>query len=330
MSALPYDEDFKACDLLSLSGVLKVSDLEMVLLGANSPRAAWGTRACNEVMFLSAEPDFAFRGRFALPPEWCLIGFIHHATEGSWCHGAPLNADTVFTVLPEGISEFMFSVGTQVSLVLLPLAWLRRVHALHAPDAIEPLAREISSFTLTRGVVGDRLRRHYELIRQALMFSSGNEENALDEDMAQALLTDHLLAALAASPDDQIQCSRGRRTHYLILQRTEHFMRANLRRDIYINEMCNAAGVSERALRYAFEDMLGVSPNRYLSLLRLCTACRSLSLADASRRSVKSVALSCGLWDLSRFADNYRRVFGELPRDTLMRAPPRESGVSHA
>jgi AraC family ethanolamine operon transcriptional activator len=36
---------------------------------------------------------------------------------------------------------------------------------------------------------------------------------------------------------------------------------------------------------------------------------------------VKAIALSCGLWDLSRFADNYRKVFGELPRDTLMRAP---------
>jgi AraC family ethanolamine operon transcriptional activator len=60
-------------------------------------------------------------------------------------------------------------------------------------------------------------------------------------------------------------------------------------------------------------------------MLRLSTACRSLSLSDASRRSVKSVALSCGLWDLSRFADHYRRVFGELPRDTLMRAPAMES-----
>jgi AraC family ethanolamine operon transcriptional activator len=330
MSALPYDEDFKACDLLSLSGVLKVSDLEMVLLGANSPRAVWGTQACNETMFLSAEPDFAFRGRFALPPEWCLIGFIHHATEGSWCHGAPLSADTVFTVLPDGISEFMFSVGTQVSLILMPLTWLRRAQALHASNMGELPERDMPSFTLTRSALSDRLRGRYERIRQTLMFSSSQAEDALNEATAQSVLEDHLLAARAASPDDQTQCSRGRRTHYLILQRTEHFMRANLRRDIYINEMCNAAGVSERALRYAFEDMLGVSPNRYLSLLRLCTACRSLSLADASRRSVKSVALSCGLWDLSRFADNYRRVFGELPRDTLMRAPPRESGVSHA
>lgn len=152
-------------------------------------------------------------------------------------------------------------------------------------------------------------------------------ERVLSEAWARDLVEMHWLAARSARAEDLPRYSRGRRTHYLILQRTEHFMRANLRRDIYINEMCNAAGVSERALRYAFDDLLATSPNRYLSLLRLCTACRSLSLADASRRSVKSVALSCGLWDLSRFADNYRRVFGELPRDTLMRSPPRESST---
>ena len=100
-------------------------------------------------------------------------------------------------------------------------------------------------------------------------------------------------------------------------------MRLNLRRNIYMNEICDAAGVSERGLRYAFEDLFGTSPNRYLSMLRLCAACRSLSMADSSRRSVKAIALSCGL--LSRFADNYRKVFGELPRDTLMRAPRRSA-----
>lgn len=120
---------------------------------------------------------------------------------------------------------------------------------------------------------------------------------------------------------DRPGCSRARRTHYLIAQRAENFMRLNLRRNIYMNEICDAAGVSERGLRYAFEDLFGTSPNRYLSMLRLCAACRSLSMADSSRRSVKAIALSCGLWDLSRFADNYRKVFGELPRDTLMRAP---------
>ena len=145
--------------------------------------------------------------------------------------------------------------------------------------------------------------------------------SGLQPEEAERLLHEHVQALLGAGTADRPGCSRARRTHYLIAQRAENFMRLNLRRNIYMNEICDAAGVSERGLRYAFEDLFGTSPNRYLSMLRLCAACRSLSMADSSRRSVKAIALSCGLWDLSRFADNYRKVFGELPRDTLMRAP---------
>lgn len=98
-------------------------------------------------------------------------------------------------------------------------------------------------------------------------------------------------------------------------------MRNHLRNDIYVREMCLAAGVSERSLRYAAEGLLGISPKRCLCMLRLCTACRNPASSGANRRSVKSVALTCTLWGLSRFADSCRKVLGELPHNTLMRLP---------
>jgi AraC family ethanolamine operon transcriptional activator len=210
--------------------------------------------------------------------------------------------------------------------VLVSLELVRRKFAAIEPLQAELPSRLLSLFHLNETPAAASLVRHFARLRERLV---GRDEVPDDEVLegvdAELLVENHLVAGLSARAEDRPQCTRGRRTHYLIMQRAEQFMRANLRQDIYLNEMCNAAGVSERALRYAFDDLLGLSPNRYLSMLRLCTACRSLSLSDASRRSVKSVALSCGLWDLSRFADHYRRVFGELPRETLMRAPAMES-----
>lgn len=318
--------DTQSFDLISLGGALRVCEMEMVLLDARGPHAAVDSRVFSEAIFCSGETDFPFRGRFALPTDWCLLGYIHHALEGSWCHGTELRSGMSFTVMPEGISEFMLRAGSRVSVVLVPLEQLRRTFA-----ALEPHQGEIPSRLLSLFQLGDTdaavdLRMRFTQIRERLIERRGaSDEEALQGQDVNALVESHLLAGLSARAEDRPQCTRGRRTHYLIVQRAEQFMRANMRQDIYINEMCNAAGVSERALRYAFDDLLGISPNRYLSMLRLSTACRSLSLSDASRRSVKSVALSCGLWDLSRFADHYRRVFGELPRDTLMRAPAMES-----
>jgi len=328
--AVETESSLRSYDLISLSGMLRVCDMEMVLLGSHGPQAAIDSYTSSEAIFCSGETNFPFRGRFVLPTDWCLLGYIHHTPDGSWCHGTSLSSDMAFTVMPEGISEFMLCAGSRITVMLAPLEKLQQKLSELSPHQPDMPSRLLSLFTLYNQRPAQLLRAHFERIRRHLIHEDATEHTStLQDSDVDALLESHLSAGLSALPEDRPQCSRGRRTHYLIVQRTEQFMRANMRHDIYINEMCNAAGVSERALRYAFEDLLGLSPNRYLSMLRLCTACRSLSLSDASRRSVKSVALSCGLWDLSRFADHYRRVFGELPRDTLMRAPPVD-GVSAA
>lgn len=310
-------------DLVTLSGMLKVCELELVLLGKQSPRALAESLAMEEAVLFSGEVDFAFRGRFALPSSWGMFGYIHRTSAESWCHGTPLGSDMAFTVVPEGVSEIMLTAGTRITAVLVPLQRLYARFAELKPFQMELPSRALSLFQLAEDGRGEVLRGMMEDLSGRLL---GDETAmySLHDYNVDDLLGVHLMAGLAARGEDRPMCSRGRHTHYQVMQRAEDFMRQNLRRDIYLNELCSAAGVSERGLRYAFDDLLGVSPNRYLSMLRLCMACKNLTLSDASRRSVKSVALSCGLWDLSRFADHYRRVFGEHPRDTLMRSPPLE------
>ncbi|MHB1056960.1 MAG: helix-turn-helix domain-containing protein [Rhodanobacter sp.] len=302
--------------------------MEMVLLNADGPRAIVDTLPLGDAFLCSAESAFSFRARLTLPAEWCLLGYIHHTDESSWCHGISLSTGTAFTVLPDGKSEFMFGAGSKLTLMMLPLQRMREKLAQIDPRPAASPSRPHALFRLNEAGAAQRLENLYQDMKRQVIRAppmddhDGSAGSGMDVD---ALLEGHLAASLSVTADDLPNCSRGRRRHYLIVQRTEQFMRANLRNDIYVNEMCNAAEVSERALRYAFEDLLGISPNRYLSMLRLCTACRSLASSDVSRRSVKSVALSCGLWDLSRFADSYRRVFGELPHDTLMRSPVGDS-----
>lgn len=310
-------------DLVTLCGILKVCELELVLLGKQGPKALVDSLASERAICFSGEVNFAFRGRFALPPGWCLFGFLHLTSQDSWCHGTPLASGMAFTVFPEGISEFVLSMGSRVTGVLVPQQRLVDKYVELSPHQPDVPVRAISLFNLSDDERARALRAKFDAVRERVLHAS--HQGPVSDAEVDALIETHLIAALSVKPEDRPACSRGRRTHYLAVQRAEEFMRRNLRRDIYITELCNAAGVSERALRYAFDDLLGVSPNRYLSMLRLCTACKNLTLSDASRRSVKSVALSCGLWDLSRFADHYRRVFGELPRDTLMRAPPFEA-----
>jgi hypothetical protein len=67
-------------------------------------------------------------------------------------------------------------------------------------------------------------------------------------------------------------------------------------------------------------DVFDMNPKRYLQLRRLHLA-REKLLHDADpARSVSSVAFDCGFWQLGRFGQAYRELFGERPSQTLRRS----------
>lgn len=86
-----------------------------------------------------------------------------------------------------------------------------------------------------------------------------------------------------------------------------------------IIELCNHVGASRRKLQYCFQETLGTNPVTYLRTLRLNAAHRDL-LVHARTVTVQDVAARWGFWHLSRFATDYRRLFGERPSETLQRA----------
>ena len=299
-------EDF---DLVTLGGMLGVCEVDLLTLSPVRPRAAVASKTHDGVTYLSAHIDFDVRGSLTVPEDACMLVYLHEAGERSWCQGIGVEADMAVTLLRGTPTDFMFERGTQLTLVVAPYARFRSRFLASDHADVDMAAQRLRLFA----VRSEHLRRAYRQI--AARVESGDAAMGPIED----LLDEHIRVALASTPEERPVASRGRRAHYQVVRRAERFMRANLRRDIYSQELCQAAGASERGLRYAFDDMLGIPPNRYLAMLRLCTAHRSLVTAEAGRRSVKSVALSCGMWDLSRFAEKYRSVFGEQPRETLTR-----------
>jgi AraC family ethanolamine operon transcriptional activator len=86
-----------------------------------------------------------------------------------------------------------------------------------------------------------------------------------------------------------------------------------------VSELATAAGVSERTLRAAFQEYFGVGPVGYLKRRTLNLVRKTLQNADPSVATVTQVATQFGVWELGRFAQDYRLLFGELPSATLRR-----------
>lgn len=85
------------------------------------------------------------------------------------------------------------------------------------------------------------------------------------------------------------------------------------------------AGVSQRTLCTVFQESFHMGPARYLKLRMLNLVRKALQDADSSVATVTQIATRFGVWELGRFAQDYRALFDESPSETLRRAHPNVS-----
>jgi AraC family transcriptional regulator, ethanolamine operon transcriptional activator len=102
-----------------------------------------------------------------------------------------------------------------------------------------------------------------------------------------------------------------------VLQRAKRLIEQRPNGRLPTSRLAFAAGVSERTLRSIFREYYGVAPLRYLKLRQLHLVRSALKKAGPESESLKQIAEQFGIWEVSRFAQHYRRLFGESPWQTL-------------
>jgi transcriptional regulator GlxA family with amidase domain len=105
-----------------------------------------------------------------------------------------------------------------------------------------------------------------------------------------------------------------------LVTQVDDFLRHNINEPVTVGDLSRMAGVSERTLRSAFHDVLGVSPKQWALRQRLAAAHEALSAANPGTTTVTEVAMSYGFFELGRFAGRYRSAFGQRPSQTLHNA----------
>ena len=125
---------------------------------------------------------------------------------------------------------------------------------------------------------------------------------------------------VSPEPDAEFRIPRSTRARQRIVLRAEEYLRAQMDRPIYTEELCDALAASASSLAEAFRAVFGVSPHRFLKLRRMSMVRAALRSYEGPMPLVKSVALAHGFWHLGQFAHDYRKTFGEMPSETLARA----------
>ncbi len=197
--------------------------------------------------------------------------------------------------LPEGMLEAAIGALLQED----PMC-LKSKRRLLAPGrvplrSLRQLIVELTQLTVNNQGEGNESLCHKTLARKAT------------DRISQILCRD---TTLASSGHDQHDSS-GR-----LLSAVREIFEESGPETIYLYELCQALGVSARTLQITFKQAYGISPMRYLKLRRLHAARERLFTSSLEEVSVKRAALESGFSDRSRFAEDYRKLFGQLPSET--------------
>jgi len=109
-------------------------------------------------------------------------------------------------------------------------------------------------------------------------------------------------------------------TRQYVVNKARDYMREHVDEPITVSDLCAHIRISRRLLQYAFQDVLGTNPARYLRAMRLNGARREIRRQTSEHACVADIAARWGFWHPSRFAAEYKSLFGELPSQTLKAA----------
>lgn len=147
-----------------------------------------------------------------------------------------------------------------------------------------------------------------------------HSQSTLDAGYLNTVLFDTLLATLDNPLRKETRVATGHANAYRIARAACEFVDSVRNNPLTVLDICRALNVSRRTLQHCFAEIYGIAPLAYLRRVRLNRARRDLSMASNDQVSITSVATHWGFWHLGRFSSDYRRLFGELPSDTLRRA----------
>lgn len=149
-----------------------------------------------------------------------------------------------------------------------------------------------------------------------MKYTAGRILSLLIRDETKRELTRILLLALAKS-----KSIKPKKRHFWkrreIVDRVIEYVNADLSTPKGIPELCHVAEVDDRTLRNIFYEKFFLSPKKFFNCYRLNAVRTELIRLDPTQICVTDIANKYGFWHMGQFAKDYRKLFGELPSETL-------------
>ncbi|MGW6981452.1 helix-turn-helix domain-containing protein [Streptomyces sp. NPDC054932] len=204
--------------------------------------------------------------------------------------------------------------GAELRAVTVPLALLEQLAGRVPGGTARPL--RLTRFTPVSEALAAHWKRTVAYVEESVLALPVASE-PLVMDAAARMLAAAVLVAFPSNARPEPVLADTRDATPETVRRAIAFIEAEPDAEIGLAEMATAAGVTPRALQYAFRRHLGTTPTAYLRRVRLGLAHADLVAADPSRDTVTAIAGRWGFHHQGRFSAVYRAAYGGHPRSTL-------------
>lgn len=230
---------------------------------------------------------------------------------GAWV-GTPVCRETVVVQRPGQEADMISPDGWDALVLSVPEEELRSI--VCALSDQEPAWIKNQSAVTLKPEVAETLRVFGKrLLSEAN--AAGPEDHALIARGSEQLVKLVLWALVDANENTHLATEPNQRAR--IVRRTTDLVLSDPNAMIGLTDICTHLGISLRSLHYAFQDVVGMSPATWLRRIRLNEVHKTLRRSSPNEIRIKGVAMKNGFDHAGHFGQQYKRLFGCSPSDTL-------------
>lgn len=249
-----------------------------------------------------------------LPKGKLCFAMLASSTGTARMQGREVTQSSIFVLRPG--EEFVLHRPAHMELLAVTVDEARFDHLLaELPDAkhLRALLRHTSIDVATA-----ELAEMKSLLVAMFVWAEGATEYVLPprSDLAmEGLIHSGLLRVLRGSS------GKGKRTNgmsaYVLVSECHRITMARSDFPPTIEDLCTSLRVSRRSLQDGFQKVAETTPVDYLRSMRLNLVRHTLLKTSSQQTSVGDIASRAGFSHMSHFAAAYKRLFAELPSQTL-------------
>jgi len=254
--------------------------------------------------------------QYGQPQPGCMtVAAVQGSDSNGYFCGLPLKQGHYFFL--RGGKEFHFRTPLQIEVTAVSVdlqafgEYCERVGELPPPGSC-----------VDNGLLPQRPSDDLAGLLRSLLSSLHHTPDMLNHPTLRHCLTESLHSTLLnlCGPAETVGKDLTASCRQYVVNKARDYMGEHIDTPITVSDLCAHIRVSRRTLQYAFQDVLGTNPARYLRTMRLNGARRDIRRQTDDQTALADIAARWGFWHPSRFASEYKSLFGELPSQTLRSA----------